>query len=86
MLDIRHNKLNTTSSGAKTGAQNMFDSFEGLKVANEIFTWNGRKYHMIGRYGGHKWHGFWFKVLDAREVFPLSTSFWLARLGSRHKS
>ena len=29
-----------------------------LKVAHEIFTWNGRKYHIVGRYGGHKWHGF----------------------------
>jgi len=33
-----------------------------LKVAHEIFTWSGRKYHMVGRYGGHKWHGFWLKV------------------------
>ena len=24
--------------------------------------------------------------LDAREAFPLSTGFWLARLGSKHKS
>jgi hypothetical protein len=24
--------------------------------------------------------------LDAREVFPLSTGFWLARLGSKHQS
>ena len=38
------------------------------------------KYHVVGRYGGHKWHGFWLKVLDAREVFPLSTRFRLARL------
>jgi hypothetical protein len=27
-----------------------------------------------------------FWELDAREVFPLSTGFWLARLGSKHKS
>ena len=33
-----------------------------LKVAHEIFTWSGRKYHIVGRYGGHKWHGFWLKV------------------------
>ena len=51
-----------------------------LKVAHEVFTWNGRKYHIIGSYGGHKWHGFWLKVLDAREAFPLSTEFRLARL------
>ena len=38
------------------------------------------KYHIIGRYGGHNWHGFWLKVLDAREAFPLSTEFRLARL------
>ena len=38
------------------------------------------KYHVVGRYGGHKWHGFWLKVLDAREAFPLSTRFRLARL------
>jgi hypothetical protein len=24
--------------------------------------------------------------LDAREAFPLSTGFWLARLGSKHKT
>ena len=50
-----------------------------LKVAHEVFTWNGRKYHIIGSYGGHKWHGFWLKDLDAREAFPLSTEFRLAR-------
>ena len=38
------------------------------------------KYHVVGRYGGHKWHGFWLKVLDAREAFPLRTRFMLARL------
>jgi hypothetical protein len=27
-----------------------------------------------------------FWGMDAREVFPLSTGFWLARLGSKHKS
>ena len=41
---------------------------------------------MIGRYGGHKWHGFLAQGLDAREVFPLSTGLWLARLISKHKS
>ena len=41
---------------------------------------------LIGRYGGHKWHRFKFKGLDAREAFPLSTGFWLARLGSKQKS
>jgi len=51
-----------------------------LKVAHEVFTWNGRKYHIVGRYGGHKWHRFWLKVLHAREAFPLSTGFKLARL------
>ena len=51
-----------------------------LKVAHEIFTFNGSKYHIVGRYGGHKWHGFWAQVLDAREAFPLSTEFRLARL------
>ena len=25
-----------------------------LKVAHEVFTRNGRKYHIVGRYGGHK--------------------------------
>ena len=44
------------------------------------------KYHIVGSYGGHKWHRFWLKFLDAREAFPLSTSLWLARLGSKHKS
>ena len=38
------------------------------------------KYHIIGSYGGHRWHGFGLKDLDAREAFPLSTEFRLARL------
>ena len=29
---------------------------------------------------------FGLQGLDAREVFPLSTGFWLARLGSKQKS
>ena len=58
----------------------------GLKVAHEVFTWSGRKYHIIGSYSGHTWHGFWVKGLDAREAFPLSTGLWLARLISKHKS
>jgi hypothetical protein len=44
--------------------------FECLKVAHEIFTWNGRKYHMIGRYGGHKWHRFWLKVVGCTRSIP----------------
>ena len=51
-----------------------------LKVAHEKFTWNGKEIPHIGSYGGHRWHGFWLKVLDAREAFPLSTEFRLARL------
>ena len=50
-----------------------------LKVAHEKFTWNGKEIPHIGSYGGHKWHGFWLKDLDAREAFPLSTEFRLAR-------
>jgi hypothetical protein len=38
------------------------------------------KYHIIGSYGGHWWHRFGLKGLDAREVFPLSKRLWLARL------
>ena len=44
-----------------------------LKVAHEKFTWNGKEIPHIGSYGGHNWHGFWLKDLDAREAFPLST-------------
>ena len=44
-----------------------------LKVAHEKFTWSGKEIPHIGSYGGHKWHGFWLKDLDAREAFPLST-------------
>ena len=51
-----------------------------LKVVHEVLTWNGSKYHIVRSYGGHKWHGFWLKDLDAREAFPLSTEFRLARL------
>ena len=51
-----------------------------LKVAHEKFTWSGKEIPHIGSYGGHRWHGFWLKVLDAREAFPLSTEFRLARL------
>ena len=46
-----------------------------LKVAHEKFTWSGKEIPHIGSYGGHKWHGFWLKDLDAREAFPLSTEF-----------
>ena len=51
-----------------------------LKVAHEKFTWSGKEIPHIGSYGGHRWYGFWLKVLDAREAFPLSTEFRLARL------
>jgi len=50
-----------------------------LKVAHEKFTWNGKEIPHIGSYGGHGWHGIWLKDLDAREAFPLSTEFRLAR-------
>ena len=46
-----------------------------LKVAHEKITWSGRKIPHIGRYGGHRWHGFWLRVLDAQAAFPLSTEF-----------
>ena len=61
-------------------------AFEYLKVAHEQFTWSGDEIPHIGRYGGHKWHGFLVQGLDAREAFPLSTGLWLARLSSKHKS
>ena len=51
-----------------------------LKVAHDKFTWSGKQIPHIGRYGGHRWHGFWLRVLDAREAFPLGTEFRLARL------
>ena len=57
-----------------------------LKVAHEKFTWNGKEIPHIGSYGGHGWHGIWLKDLDAREAFPLSTEFRLARSCSKHKS
>ena len=57
-----------------------------LKVAHENFTWSGRKIPHIGRHDGHRWDGFWLKVLDAQAAFPLSTEFRLARLFlSKHK-
>jgi hypothetical protein len=40
----------------------------------------------IGIYSGLFGRNLGFWELDAREVFPLSTGFWLARLGSKHKS
>jgi hypothetical protein len=40
----------------------------------------------IGIYGGLFGSNLVFWELDAREVFPLSIGFWLARLGSKHKS
>ena len=49
-----------------------------LEVAHENFTWSGAEIPHIGRYGGHRWHRFWLKVLDAREAFPLITEFRLA--------
>ena len=41
---------------------------------------------LIGRYGGHDWHGFLVQGLDAWKAFPPSTCLWLAGLGSKHKS
>ena len=62
------------------------NNLNNLKVAHEVFTWNGRKYHVVGRYGGHKWHEYWLKYLDAWEVFPLDTRFRLARfIWNKHK-
>jgi hypothetical protein len=40
----------------------------------------------IGIYSGLFGSNLGFWELDAREVFPLSTGCWLARLGSKHKS
>jgi hypothetical protein len=40
----------------------------------------------IGIYSGLFGSNLVFWGLDAREVFPLSTGFWLARLDSKHKS
>jgi hypothetical protein len=40
----------------------------------------------IGIYSGLFGSNLVLGELDAREVFPLSTGFWLARLGSKHKS
>ena len=39
-------------------------------VAHEVIYFGmAEKYHVVGRYGGHKWHSFWLKDLDAREEF-----------------
>ena len=46
-----------------------------LKIAHEKFTWSGKEIPHVGRYGGHRWHGFWLRVLDAQAAFPLSTEF-----------
>ena len=54
-----------------------------LKVAHEKFTWSGKEILHIDSYGVHRWHGFWLNDLDARESFPLSTEFRLARLFKR---
>ena len=51
-----------------------------LKVAHDKFTWSGGEIPHIGSYGEYRWHGFWLKDLDAREAFPLSIGFRLARL------
>ena len=49
------NKSFNTSSWAKTGEQNRFNNFEGLKVEHKKFTWSGGEIPYIGRYGGHIW-------------------------------
>ena len=53
-------------------------NFKGSTQA--IYFGMAEKYHVVGRYGGHKWHSVWLKDLDAREVFPLNTRLRLARL------
>ena len=30
-----------------------------------IYFGMAEKYHVVGRYGGHKWHSSWLKDLDA---------------------
>ena len=55
---------------------------EGLKVADETFTWSGSEIPYIGRYGGHLWKVF-CSGLDARVVIILSTGFWLAKAYSK---
>ena len=57
-----------------------------LKIAHEKFTWSGKEIPHIGSYGGHKWHGFWLKDLDAQEAFPLSTVVKARRSCGKHKS
>ena len=55
-------------------------AFEDLKVAHEQFTWSGGEIPHIGRYGGHKWHGYLVQGLDAREAFPLSTGLLASKV------
>jgi hypothetical protein len=57
-----------------------------LKVAHEVFTWNGRKYHIVGRYGGHKWHGFWLKVFGCTRSISSQYKVWASKVvWSKHK-
>ena len=53
-----------------------------LKVAHEVFTWNGRKYNIVGRYGGHfgiTWFSwFWKHEQHSRSVQVKASN----RLGS----
>jgi hypothetical protein len=75
----------TTSSWAKNSVTK-WEVVEGFwKVAHENLlgmAWNTM--HRNLWWTLWKWLAFW--ELDAREVFPLSIGFWLARLGSKHKS
>src|SRR5664279_2019143 len=60
----------------KIEAEKGNNNFEGLKIAHEKITWNGRKIPCMGRYGGHKWQGclaqgFWMHEQHSRSVQSL---------------
>ena len=46
-----------------TQIEKHFELFKGSTQA--IYFGMAEKYHVVGRYGGHKWHSGWLKYLDA---------------------
>ena len=62
LLDIRHNKLDTTSSWAKTGAQNRFSNFEGFKGSTRTIYLEWLRNTTHRKVWWTQMAGFWFRV------------------------
>ena len=45
-----------------------------------IYFGMAEKYHIVGRYGGHKWHGFWLKVFGCTRSISSQYKVWASKV------